>query len=204
MNLSKTSPTLIRDARTSDPDAWRRLVSIYGPFLYSRLRRKGVAQEDAADIVQDTFLATSKSISQFNLGTGRTSFRSWIWVVARNKMLDHIKRRCHRIQAAGGSDAQIQMLQVVFQENDLDKQETDSSSDCALLVNRIREMIRNEFAPTTYQAFLLTTVDDKTGLEVAEELGMTVGAVYKAKSRVLARVRSLVDNPLQSVSSDFS
>ena len=63
------------------------------------------------------------------------------------------------------------------------------------LVHRIKELLKTEFEPKTYQAFLMTAVDGKSGDEVAQTLGMSVGAVYKAKSRVLTRLRRLLDDP---------
>ena len=53
--------------------------------------------------------------------------------------------------------------------------------------------IRDSFAPTTWQAFWGTAVEGKSGLTVATELGMSVGAVYVARSRVLARLKEEVD-----------
>ncbi|MEM9645039.1 MAG: sigma-70 family RNA polymerase sigma factor [Planctomycetota bacterium] len=187
----------MRRARSSAPEAWAKIVAIYGPALYSRIRRKGVPEEDAADIVQETFLAASKSLCK--LDTDRShSFRGWIWVIARNKMMDHFKRRCHGVQGAGGTDAQLQMLQLVddLQQRGSDEDRDEASSD-ATLAHRITELVRDEFTPKTYQAFLLTTVEGRSGMETAEELGMTIGAVYKAKSRVIARVRQLWDDPFE-------
>jgi RNA polymerase sigma-70 factor (ECF subfamily) len=50
------------------------------------------------------------------------------------------------------------------------------------------EQVRDTFAPTTWQAFWQTAVEGKSAAEVGAELGMSVGAVYVARSRVLARL----------------
>ena len=49
--------------------------------------------------------------------------------------------------------------------------------------------IRCDFEETTWQAFWQTSVDDRETTDVAEDLGMSVGAVYIVCSRVLARLR---------------
>jgi RNA polymerase sigma-70 factor (ECF subfamily) len=54
------------------------------------------------------------------------------------------------------------------------------------------EQVRGQFQPDTWQAFWRTTVEGRNATEVARELGMTVGAVYIAKSRVLSRIRERV------------
>ena len=48
--------------------------------------------------------------------------------------------------------------------------------------------IQKSFAPTTWKAFWQTAVEGRSGAAVAAELGLSVGAVYVARSRVLARL----------------
>ena len=49
--------------------------------------------------------------------------------------------------------------------------------------------IRCDFEETTWQAFWQTAVDGQAAVQVAEQLEMSVGAVYIAKSRVLSRLK---------------
>ena len=49
--------------------------------------------------------------------------------------------------------------------------------------------MEEEFEPVTLQAFRRLALDGVSGEEVAQELGLSVAAVYVAKSRVLQRVR---------------
>ena len=53
--------------------------------------------------------------------------------------------------------------------------------------------IRNEFRDSTWQAFWRTCVVGQEIKQVASELKMTVGAVYVARSRVMARLRQKVE-----------
>jgi RNA polymerase sigma-70 factor (ECF subfamily) len=46
--------------------------------------------------------------------------------------------------------------------------------------------------PASWQAFWRTAVDGCPGADVAQELGMTIGAVYTARSRVLERIRKQI------------
>jgi RNA polymerase sigma-70 factor (ECF subfamily) len=46
--------------------------------------------------------------------------------------------------------------------------------------------------PKTWQAFWKTAVENKPGEQVAKELGISVAAVYIAKSRVIYRLRELI------------
>jgi RNA polymerase sigma-70 factor (ECF subfamily) len=51
------------------------------------------------------------------------------------------------------------------------------------------DQVRGEFTDSSWQAFWQTAVEGKGPRETARALGMTVGAVYTAKSRVLDRLR---------------
>jgi len=75
---------------------------------------------------------------------------------------------------------------------------TDSHPTRASLLIRLRdaqnveawaERIRSEFQESTWQAFWRSTIDERDGKAVAESLGLSVGAVYVAKSRVIARLK---------------
>ncbi|MGD9648822.1 MAG: hypothetical protein AB7U73_24130 [Pirellulales bacterium] len=53
--------------------------------------------------------------------------------------------------------------------------------------------IQGEFQSQTWQAFSLVAVDGVAVAEVARQLGMSAGAIYVAKSRVLARLKDEVE-----------
>jgi RNA polymerase sigma-70 factor (ECF subfamily) len=57
-------------------------------------------------------------------------------------------------------------------------------------VHTVLEKIRPDFEPRTWQAFWQATVEGRPSADVAAELGLTAGAVRKAKARVLARLRT--------------
>jgi RNA polymerase sigma-70 factor (ECF subfamily) len=57
------------------------------------------------------------------------------------------------------------------------------------LVSRVLRLLQRDFQPTTWQAFWQSVACDHSAEEVAAELGLTVAAVYAAKSRILRRLR---------------
>jgi RNA polymerase sigma-70 factor (ECF subfamily) len=62
----------------------------------------------------------------------------------------------------------------------------------ALLSRRVLELTQVEFERRTWDAFVQTTLDQRRAADVAADLGMSVGAVYMAKSRVLRRLRDVL------------
>ena len=65
----------------------------------------------------------------------------------------------------------------------------NTSGGCSQSQPRKRETAVDE---ATWQAFWRTAVDGQPARDVAEALQMSVGAVYVAKSRVVARIKQHV------------
>jgi RNA polymerase sigma-70 factor (ECF subfamily) len=61
------------------------------------------------------------------------------------------------------------------------------------LFRRAAERAQGEFRESTWLAFWRTCVFQEPIADVADELGMTTGNVYVARSRVIARLRQIVE-----------
>lgn len=180
----ETSTSLLQRIRTQDKDAWENLVYIYGPLIESWCRRWTLRAEDVADVYQEVFVAVDQRIHAFRKERPGDSFRGWLWTITRNKVTDHIRRATRQPQAAGGTDAKIQIQQVPLQEPT-----GDTESSIVSPTHRGLDLIRSSFTDQTWQAFKAVAIDGRAPKDVAEDLGMEPMAVYKAKSRVLQRLR---------------
>jgi len=182
--------------KARDPEAWRQLVRIYGPLVYAWCQQCGLQAEDAADIVQEVFGSVASSVSEFRRERPGDSFRGWLWTITRNKIRDHFRALQGRAQARGGTTAQQRLAELP--ERPPEESETDRSRTDELTPEyRAFEAIRAEFEDRTWEAFRRTAVDGLPAAEVAAELGMTPEAVYKAKSRVLRRIRQELGGMLE-------
>ena len=137
-----TSPTLVGRVQANDEAAWQRLVDLYGPLIFSWGRRGGLANEDAADVLQEVLAAVARAIDGFDpAAPGR--FRGWLWTITRNKIRDHHRRFADRAAGRGG-DTAMRMLA------ELPEQWEDNASDVTrlevrALYHRAMELIRNDF-----------------------------------------------------------
>ena len=185
---SSISSTLLDQIRTRRPEAWRRLVDLYGPVVYHWCRQLGVARADAADVVQDVFAAVAAGAGRFRRETAEHSFGAWLRTITRSKVCDHFRRRRGVLDAEGGTDAQQRLL-------DLPEPGDDSLSLSAPLatdngfVHRALDVVQAEFEPQTWGAFWRIAIDGQTPAEAAAAMQLSLAAVYQAKSRVLRRLR---------------
>lgn len=178
----------IRDA--SDHEAWCRFVDTYGPVFYGYSRRQGLKDADAADVTQDIMRRVCGAVGEFRYDSGKGTFRGWLFTIARNALRNFLTAAARRERGSG--DTQFQQLLGQLPDVSEDSRIWDEEYERQMLAVAA-ENIKNTFAEQTWQAFWQTTVEDRTVKEVAETLGISVGAIYVAKSRVLARLRQEVE-----------
>jgi RNA polymerase sigma-70 factor (ECF subfamily) len=182
-----TRPSLLvrlRDAR--DKESWRDFVGIYAPLVYGFARRRGLQDADAADVTQDVLRAVAQAVDRLDYDPEKGSFHSWLFKVAHRKLLDHQagQRRCCR----GTGDSAVQELLEEQPAPAEDQSRWDAEYEHRLFTWAAGH-VRGRFTTATWQAFWDTAVAGKPAREVADALGLSVGAVYIAKSRVQARLR---------------
>lgn len=175
--------------RTTDRqhDGWDEFTAIYRPLIYRVAVAKGLQHADAEDLTQDVLLVVRRSVNSYD--STRASFRSWLYAITRNLVVNHLTRRR---EPAGSGDSRI--AQLISQQ--------PGQGDTATLFRleyrracfqRAAEQAESEFHDDTWQAFWRTAVQQESIGRVAAELGKTNGAVRVARSRVLGRLRQIVD-----------
>lgn len=76
--------------------AYRELLKTYGPRLYWHIRRIVVSHDDAEDVMQDTAIKIFNGIETFR---GESSLLTWLYRIATNESLAHLRRRCTLFQS---------------------------------------------------------------------------------------------------------
>jgi RNA polymerase sigma-70 factor (ECF subfamily) len=173
----------LRDAR--DESAWGQFVEIYTPLIYGFCRGRGLQEADAADVCQEVLCTVSRGAARFEYDPSKGKFRNWLFTVVRSKLNNFFATRQRQPDPAGPSTL---MQMVDADSNPVDQSEWDAQY-LRHIFNWAAERVRPEFQESTWQAFWKTTVEEEDGKQVAESLGLSVGAVYVAKSRVLTRLR---------------
>lgn len=192
-SFSDTSNTLLSQIRSRDPAAWQRFSSIYGPIIFAWARRAGLDEHEACDAMQDVFKAVFVSIDHFRKARPEDRFRDWLWTITRRRSIDRLRKKGKTPVAVGGSDARLQ-FQII--PEDLEEDSENEPGFAAQVMARTLELLKPEFRDKTWKAFVGTAIENKTGEEVANELNMSIGAVYVARSRVMKRIRKELEGLL--------
>jgi len=171
---------LERLRQPAQEQAWRRFVELYTPLLYGWARRRGCPDADAADLVQEVLTLLVRKLPEFSYDRHK-SFRGWLRVVAHN-CWRILQRRAQLPRGAEVPD----LADLPAPDEPEPFWETEYRE---LLVGRALALMRADFEPETWQACWECVVASRPPAAVAKELGVSVGTVYAAKSRVLSRLR---------------
>lgn len=187
--MPETSESLllrVRDPR--DRSAWDRFDAIYRPVVYRVARRAGWQHSDAEDMTQRVMLSVAKAIPDWQKDDTKGGFRSWLYQIARNALISTLRMSRSDI-AIGGSDFLERSQAIENPGDDIERliQEEHHRS----LIRTAAELVRDEFHASSWQAFWLTTLGELSVPEAAEQLNLSTGSVYAARSRILRRLQEV-------------
>ncbi len=186
--METTSSSLLERLRTPNAgEGWPRFVKLYTPLLFYWARKTGLQEQDAADLVQEVFAHLLEKLPEFTYDRQK-SFRGWLRIVTLNKWREKNRRASLPINP----NQPITSLKKDSNPAEIFWQREYHQH----LARRALELMKAEFKESTWKACWEMTVNGKGAEKVAAELGLTLGAVYAAKSRVLRRLRAELDGLL--------
>jgi RNA polymerase sigma-70 factor (ECF subfamily) len=195
--MDATRQSLLLMAQAGDAGAWADLCELYRPLIVGWLRRQSIPEADTDDLVQEIFLAVVGSLPPF-IHSGRSgAFRSWLRTIAFHHSCDYWKSPSRR-SAAAGDDLAAEAIRLLEDPDSRLNRYWDEEHDRYVL-RCLLEAIELEFEPATVRAFRRVALEGASGAEAAGECGMSLGAVYAARSRVLRRLRELADGLIDEV-----
>ena len=178
----------IRDG--ANHSAWHEFVRLYGPVVYGFARKRGLQDADAADLMQDVLRSVSAAIGRLDYDRQQGTFRGWLFTITRNKILNFLAAR--KIRPQGSGDTTTNRL-LDAQPGEADGADAWELEYQRRLAGLAMDRIKAEFQDKTWQAFWLTAVEGQAAADVGRRVGLSPGAIYVAKSRVLARLKEEVE-----------
>jgi RNA polymerase sigma-70 factor (ECF subfamily) len=176
-----------------DAEAWSEFSTIYQPIIFRIARTRGLQHADATDVTQEVLARVAVAIEKFDGNQPGATFRGWLYRMTRNLVVDHLRAR-NRDPIAGAAD-HVDHAPATDPSRD---ESTEFHREYQRQIFVIAaEVVRQQVQPQTWQAFWLTEVDRVPVADVAKQLGLSTGAIYVARSRVLARLKIVAETHVQ-------
>ena len=189
---SQTRPTLLHRLRdAADSMAWDEFFQRYWSLVYGFARHRGCSQHTAEEVVQEVMLKVFEQRDVFRYDPARGRFRDWLHRVVCNQVAEHRRRPSERVRARGGDPG----LNSIEPEGD--GAAPDAAWEAAFeqaLLSALLDVVRRETNPREFVAFELTALGRQRPAEAARVTGMTRNMVYKARRKVLSRLKQLAGN----------
>jgi len=180
--MHTTSASLLELLRlTSNQEGWEKFVNLYTPLLFYWARKLGMRDADSSELVQEIFVVLIQKLPSFEYERQK-GFRNWLRTVLLNKWRNSL--RWAAITQTAGAEIDVAKIADTLEQDVLAESEYRQH-----LMSHALELMRREFPSKTWQACWEHVVMGRSAAEVAAELGIVVGSVYVAKSRVLAKLR---------------
>jgi RNA polymerase sigma-70 factor (ECF subfamily) len=190
---ASTSLSLLARAKAGAAGSWEQLVGLYTPLVYHWCRQSRLTAVDAEDVGQEVFRAVYRNLGRFRRDNAGDSFRAWLRRITQTKVIDFARKKDVQPQGIGGSAAARALAGLAAggasDSADLPADDGASADERRILFRQALKQLEPAFAKETWQAFWRVVAEGLAPATVARDLGMTVNAVYLAKSRVLRRFR---------------
>ncbi len=182
-----THVTLLeRVAKADDDAAWTEFCERYGPLIRSFARRRHVDAAEIDDIMQDVLMILTKSMPKFEYDPAKGKFRSYLKTL--------VVRAVYRKTFQKKSPVLLEDIEAAAAAKE-DDPETEAIWEEEWRQHHVRQAMRIiaiEYNEQDQQAFEQYAVQGIGAQEVADDLGLNVDQVYKAKSRILKRMSELI------------
>jgi RNA polymerase sigma-70 factor (ECF subfamily) len=166
----------IARAQAGDRDGFRALVERHSRIVFRLAYRMTGNQDDADDVVQETFLRAYRQLAGFE---GRCSFSSWIYRIAANCALDLMRSR-RRLE----TDLAATLPSA------------DPSPDRMVFSDEVRARLEQAMGLLTAQeraAFVLRHYEGLSSEQLGETLGIAPGAAKQAVFRAVQKLRRALE-----------
>src|SRR5260221_12938938 len=186
---------LLRVCDLADGKSWGEFWQLYEPVVRRMARRFGMQDADAQDLTQEVLAAIAAAIGSWQPDPRRGRFRTWLYAIVRNKTIDAMRRRRPGDCGSGDTDMLRRLEAQPLAANDTFRLEVRRAA-----FHQAAARVQEEVQPMTWAAFWRTSVLGHPIDETARELQLSIGSVYAARSRILARLRCEIETMIDDES----
>jgi RNA polymerase sigma-70 factor (ECF subfamily) len=173
-------------AVAGDRAAFAQLFKHFAPRVKAYLMRSGMAPELAEELAQETLVNVWRKAASFD--PARAQLSTWIFTIARNLRVDHLRRQGDRGTDDTATDASGDDALAVA---DADATRPDQRLEAARRERAVRAALR-QLAPDQLQAVWLAFYDEQSHARIAGELKLPLGTVKSRIRLAAAHLRRLL------------
>jgi RNA polymerase sigma-70 factor (ECF subfamily) len=190
-----TRSSLLRRLRNwDDQSGWQEFFDTYWKLIYAVAIKAGLSDAEAHDVVQETVVAVAKQMRERGFDRQRSSFKNWLCLITRRRIIDHLRlRKPDRPQRRASSDAPTATgTDTLHRIPDPAGGELDAiwaEEWQKNLVDIAIERIKAQIDVKQFQMFDLYVLKNVPLRKVTQTLHVSATLVYVNKHRVSALVK---------------
>lgn len=191
--------------RVKDPGdqaSWDAFYAVYWRLIYGAGLQAGLSDEDAKDLVQETFLVLARRMPDFEYDPAKCSFKSWLRLVVRCRIRDRLRKRGRQVHTVELTRTEETVTEPMMAIADPASIEPDPRWDQEWERNLIQvavDRIRGKVSARQLQIYDFQVLQEHRVVETCRALGVNAAQVYLAKHRV----GKLIRRELRELEQDF-
>jgi RNA polymerase sigma factor (sigma-70 family) len=189
---SSTDSELLHRLMNGDAEgSWRDFLARYGTLIRGFARRQDFQAADCDDVLQEVLLGMSRVAPGFEYDRAKGKFRAYLKTIVIHAIS---KTRCQK-----RGRPQLEQIEETTRTalHDLDVEAMWEDEWRQHHLRQAMRVIRREFNEAEVVAFQTYAVEGHDAAEAAAETNMSVGYVYTIKSRILKRLKELVEQQIR-------
>ncbi len=178
--MEETELAAVARAQAGDSDAFRVLVERHGRSVFRLAFRMTGNEQDAEDIVQETFLRAYKQLNRYE---NRAGFGTWLYRIAANYSLDFLRSRKSKHNESGD-----EMLAAVASPS--------PGPERTLLSGQVQVCVEQALSELSQQertAFVLRHYEGLSIEEISGALGLSGNAAKHSIFRAVQKLRKMLE-----------
>jgi RNA polymerase sigma-70 factor (ECF subfamily) len=166
-------------------DAWAVFQAGYRGVILGWCQRCGLDPHAAEDLTQEILIKLLDALPRHRHNPDRGRFRSWLKTVVRHVLADRLRRQRRRLEPGGvGGSTALEWLGELPGPEAVEELSVAVERRSAAWEAEVLDRVRTRVEPASWAAFCQRMIERRPAAEVAADLGLTVGAVYKAAERI--------------------
>jgi RNA polymerase sigma factor (sigma-70 family) len=184
---------LSRLRNASDDQGWREFFETYWRLIYSFAVRKGLNDQEAQEVVQETCIAVAKTMPDFRYDPKKCSFKSWLRHLAEKKIADQFRRRARAGAMVSANDTEfIRLVEATPSPESLKADAQWDEEWQRHLFDAAMERAKTRVSPAQFKLFHHHAVQGFSVSDTARVFDVSLMTVYLARHRVSKVVKQEV------------